>query len=332
MGTFLAKRICSARSQGRRKQMFKEIGISSLLLVAAAACGESSPATTTGTGETGGAGGNGIATAGTTTAGTTGTVGASGAPGTAGSGATGSGGMSGSAGSGAGGSMTDGGSATADAAPLPDGAVNGVPADYQGKPFKVLQIPGNIHMADYDLGGVGVAYCHGNPNDCAAGIKMNDWCCGPGKGCDQRTDPACPPYRPNNDNAGLCHMNVGEPDNTPTGQPYAPYYPYLCYMATGEWAKYTVQVTQAGTYAIGGAMAVPAGTSIALDFGNGVTTGTIALPTSPTAMCMCPETYHSWETVSNIGTVTIPAAGTYVMTMRLVSQQFNPEYFSFTKM
>jgi hypothetical protein len=47
---------------------------------------------------------------------------------------------------------------------------------------------------------------------------------------------------------------------------------------------------------------------------------------------MCPETYHSWETVNNIGMVTFPAPGTYVMTMRLVSQQFNPEYFSFTKM
>jgi len=298
------------------------------LLPAAVACGESSPPA--GAGETGGGGGDSIATAGTTTAATTGT-GASGATGAAGSVSTGSGGASGSAGSGAAGSTTDGGSATADAA-LPDGAVNGVPADYKGKPFKVLQIPGNIHMADYDLGGVAVAYCHGNANDCAAGIKMNDWCCGPGKGCDQRTDPTCPPYRPNNDNAGLCHMNVGEPDNTPTGQPYAPYYPYLCYMATGEWAKYTVQVIQAGTYAIGGAMAVPAGTSIELDFGNGVTTGTITLPTSPTAMCMCPETYHSWETVNNIGMVTFPAAGTYVMTMRLVSQQFNPEYFSFTKM
>jgi hypothetical protein len=187
-------------------------------------------------------------------------------------------------------------------------------------------------MADYDLGGVGVAYCHGNPNDCAAGIKMNDWCCGPGKGCDQRNDPACPPYRPDNDNAGLCHMNVGEPDNTPTGQPYSPYYPYLCYMATGEWTKYTVEVTQAGTYSIGGAMAVPAGTSISLDFGGAITTGTFALPASPTAMCKCPETYHSWETVGNLATVTFASAGIYVMTMKLVSQQFNPEYFVFTKM
>jgi hypothetical protein len=195
-----------------------------------------------------------------------------------------------------------------------------------------MQIPGTIHGADYDLGGAGVAYCHGNTANCAGGIKMTDWDCGPGKGGDKRKDPACPPYRPDNDNAGLCHMNTGEPDNTTTGQPYAPYYPYLCYTSTGEWVKYTVQVTEAGTYSIGGAMAVPGGTSIELDFGNGVTTGTIMLPTSPTAMCKCPETYHSWETVTGIGMVTFPSAGTYVMTMTIKSQQYNPETFVFTKM
>jgi hypothetical protein len=247
----------------------------------------------------------------------------------AGGAATGSGGA-GAGGAAGGGRATDGGS-NADA-PLSDASIDGVPADYLGKPFAALQIPGKIHLADYDLGGAGIAYCHGNPNDCAAGIKMNDWCCGPGKGCDQRTDPACPPYRPNNDNAGLCHMNTGEPDNTTTGQPYAPYYPYLCYMATGEWTKYTVQVTEAGTYYIGGAMAVPAGTSISLDFGAGITTGVFTLPASPTAMCRCPESYHSWETVDGLATVTFASPGTYVMKMTLVSQQFNPEYLSFTKM
>jgi len=293
-----------------------------------AACGESSNPSHP-------SGGGGTSASGTTN--TTGTsIAGSGGADIAGSGGGGPGGA-GSGLAGAAGSMTDSG-ARADASSVDgsvtsfDGGINAVPADYKGKPFMLLQIPGKVHLADYDLGGAGVAYCHGNPSDCAAGIKMNDWCCGPGKGCDQRTDPACPPYRPDNDNAGLCHMNVGEPDNTPTGQPYAPYYPYVCYMATGEWLKYTVQVTQPGTYAIGGAMATPAGTSISLDFGAGITTGTFAVPASPTAMCSCPETYHSWETVENLAMITFSSAGTYLMTMKLVSQQFNPEYLSFTKM
>jgi len=279
-------------------------------------------------------GAGGTAAGSTTTAGTMDTVGASGAMGTAGSGDIGAGGTgSGTAGSGAAGMTdSDASSGVDGAAPVLEGGMNNVPADYKGTPFKSLQIPGTFHLADYDLGGAGVAYCHGNAANCAAGIKMTDWDCGPGKGGDHRKDPACPPYRPDNDNAGLCHMNTGEPDNTSTGQTYAPYYPYLCYTSTGEWVKYTVQVAEAGTYSIGGAMAVPAGTSIELDFGNGVTTGTMTLPTSPTAMCKCPETYHSWETVTGIGMVTFPSAGTYVMKMTIVSQQFNPETFVFTKM
>jgi hypothetical protein len=309
--------------------MLKRIGISLLVILPTlSSCGESAPAPK-GADETGGAGGDG------NTAGTMSTTGASGATGTAGSSASGSGGGgSGAAGSGTAGSgsETDASSGAGGAGPVLEGGANNLPADYKGTPFKMLQIPGNIHMADYDKGGAGVAYCHGNAANCAAGIKMTDWDCGPGKGGDHRLDPNCPPYRPNDDNAGLCHMNTGEPDNTTTGQPYAPYYPYLCYTATGEWTKYTVQVTQAGTYSIGGAMAVPNGVTIELDFGNGITTGTIPLPTSPTAMCKCPETYHSWETVTNLGMVTFPAAGAYLMTMTIKSQQYNPEYFSFTKM
>jgi hypothetical protein len=103
-------------------------------------------------------------------------------------------------------------------------------------------------------------------------------------------------------------------------------------MYTGQWSQYTVQVLAAGTYAIGGLVAAPAGTTITFDFGNGVTSGTITVPTSPTDMCKCPETYHSWNVVSNIGTVTFPAAGTYLMKFTLVTQQFNPSYFTFSKM
>jgi hypothetical protein len=288
---------------------------------------------------TSGAGGDSSGTSGTS--GTMDTSGTSGSSGTSGTNDTGSGGSAtGTGGSGASGSSAGGSSGTDDAAaPISfDGGTNFVPPDYKGTPFMMTQtgmpnrIPGNIHMADYDLGGAGVAYCHSNPANCAGGIKMTDWDCGPGKGGDHRKDPNCPPYRPDNDNAGLCHMNTGEPDNTTTGQPYMPYYPYVCYTSTGEWLKYTVQVTEAGTYSIGGAMAVPDGTTIELDFGNGITTGTIMLPTSPTNMCKCPETYHSWETVTGLGTVMFPAAGTYLMTMTIKSQQYNPEYFSFTKM
>jgi hypothetical protein len=318
--------------------VLNKIGMSLLVLLSAVvACGESSPAPKSGAEEVAGTGG------GTSSGGTQDTMGSSGSMVTTGIGGdtTGTGTGSGGGGSGQAGSQgeeTPEGGAAGTAVSTFDGGTNFVPADYKGKPFTgmmppyTLQIPGTIHMADYDLGGAGVAYCHGNMANCAGGIKMTDWDCGPGKGGDHRKDPNCPPYRPDADNAGLCHMNTGEPDNTTTGQPYSPYYPYLCYTATGEWTKYTVQVTQAGTYSIGGAMAVPGGVTVELDFGNGVTTGSMALPQSPTAMCKCPETYHSWETVTNVGMVTFASAGTYVMTMKILSQQYNPETFVFTKM
>jgi len=277
----------------------------------------------------GGASGGGIG--GSETAG----AGAGGASGSAGtSGAAGSGGSNGGAGGVSGGAGASGSAGSGGGGGLPSNAPNNVPADYQGKPFKVLQIPGTIHVADYDLGGAGVAYCHGNAGNCGQGINTGDW--------RPKTQPA---YRPAPtpgatmcsgaacvDNAGLCHMDVSEPDNTTAGVLVMPQDVYLCYVATGEWEKYTVQVLEPGTYAIGGQMAVPTGVSVSLDFGNGITSGSFALPASPTANCKCPETYHSWETVNNLGMVTIPAAGTYLMTFKVLTSQFNPDTFTFTKM
>lgn len=108
---------------------------------------------------------------------------------------------------------------------------------------------------------------------------------------------------------------------------------YLSYLYTGQWQKYTVQVQAAGTYSIGGLLASPDAT-VTLDFAStsGTVSSVVTVPVSPTANCKCPETYHSWNIVSNIGTVTFPAAGTYLMRFTLLTQQFNPLFFTFTKM
>jgi hypothetical protein len=259
------------------------------------------------------------------------------------------------------------GSATSGAASGSDGgATSGTSAvPYAGQPFKGImqRIPGTIHMSDYDTGGPNVAYCHGNPGNCQQGVVTSDWtgyggvyrplvaeamACG-GAGC--------------NDNAGICHMNVGAPDNYalsgpsfasgangPTltgpmvtlGTNVMPQDVYLCYTvspttAAGpstsyEWEKYTVQVTTAGTFSIGGLAGSPAGVTVSFDFGNGITSGTVAIPPSNMNGCNCNSVYDSWEFVSNLGTVTIPAPGVYVMTFTLLTQQFNPDYFTFTKM
>jgi hypothetical protein len=217
---------------------------------------------------------------------------------------------------------------------LPDGAVDGIPTGYKGTPFKGTpqQIPGTIHLADYDLGGAGVAYCHTAAN-CGMGITTGDW--RPG---------GFPPYRPVaggaaacggaacNDNAGICHMDKSEPDNYAAGPQVGtlvmPQDVYVCYAATGEWLKYTVEVTQSGTYSIGGQMAGPAAT-FTLDFGVGGM-ASFPIPASPIAACKCPETYHSWQDLQNLGTIQLQA-GTYVMTFTFKAGGFNPDYITFTK-
>lgn len=210
---------------------------------------------------------------------------------------------------------------------------NFVPASYEGTPFSTLRIPGTFFAADYDRGGAGVAYCHGNENDCGAGTVTGDWypgdsgpyrepmpaggaVCG-GAACD--------------DNIGLCRMNPGKPDNTIAGVPVTDDV-YLCYMTTNEWLKYTVEVTEAGTYSVGVFAASPGGVTISLDFGAGITSGTFAVPESSTANCACTESYHAWAESDDLATVTFPAPGVYLMTFTVESVQFNIDKFTFTKM
>jgi hypothetical protein len=157
-------------------------------------------------------------------------------------------------------------------------------------------------------------------------------------------------------------MNAGEPDNYASSGPswvagangptltgpavklgtlVTPQDVYPCYLispTSGDpspaplWIKYTVQVTEPGTFSIGAFAGVFPGTSFSFDFGGGITSGTVPIPASPTAGCNCPETFHSWQMYENLGVVTIPVAGLYVLTFSLLTHELNPDYFTFTKM
>jgi hypothetical protein len=98
------------------------------------------------------------------------------------------------------------------------------------------------------------------------------------------------------------------------------------------WIKYTVQVTEPGTFSIGAFAGVFPGTTFSFDFGGGITSGIVPIPASPTAGCNCPETFHSWQMYQNLGKVTVSAPGTYVLTFTLFTHELNPDYFTFTKM
>ena len=273
-----------------------------------------------------------VAGAGGSAAGAT-AAGASGAATTGGTG--GGGGSSAGAGgvlAGAGGAAAGaGGSSGAVALGGAAGMVNTLPTDYKGTPFTALKIPGRINACDYDRGGAGVAWCHDKGN-CGAGTVTGDYPQASGiyrpampvtdKIC---SGAACP------DNVGVCRMNPSKPDNTIDGQAMPATDTYLCYSVAGEWTKYTVSVEQAGTYAVGGTMAVPQNGAVNLSFGNGISTGDLQLAITSTAHSGSGENYHSWETRMNLATVTFPSAGTYLMTLTQVGR-FNADNFTFTKM
>jgi len=107
---------------------------------------------------------------------------------------------------------------------------------------------------------------------------------------------------------------------------------YLCYSVAGEWTKYTVVVAQAGTYSVGGFMAVPQGGAMNISFAPNITTGNLTLvAVNPNDRCGGGEYYHCWWQRDNLATVTFPAAGTYLMTLTQVGR-FNADNFTFTKM
>jgi hypothetical protein len=334
--------------------------------------GGSAGAATAGTSGSAGAGtaGSGAAgTAGTGGAGTSGTAGTSATAGASGSsgGGGGAGSSGGASGGGTGGGNVDAGAVT-DGGNFVPTSYTGTP--FHGQPLSIPGIIYAADY-DKGFSGVAFCRvgAANPPTPATCGTpKFNDWCCGNQARCDQRGNAACPIYRHDdndpakNDNCGLSHMNTPEPDNwaatgptwvvgadgnpTLTGPVATVKTPvpmhadmttqedvYISYMYTGQWQNYLVQVKAPGTYSIGGVMGTPGGVKIRFDFGtvggNQVTTGDMNVPPSPT-----PETeaYHEWFNVSSMGQVTFPAAGTYLMRFTLVAQQFNPLFFTFSRM
>jgi hypothetical protein len=199
--------------------------------------------------------------------------------------------------------------------------VQAIPSDYKGTPYKgIMQtIPGTIYARNYDEGGAGVAYCHGGVGNCGGGINCGDW---PG---------GMALYRP--DCVGLSVTNGQKPDVLTSGMPATYGEVYVSYCATGEWLKYTVEVAESGTYAIGSYVGAPGNLSVSFSFSSmpAVASGTLKIPASVDVAQPGHEMYHVWQAANNLGTVAL-TAGVYVMTFTIVSSQANFDTFTFTKM
>jgi hypothetical protein len=246
-----------------------------------------------GAGSTGAAGASGGATG---AAGSTGAAGATGgASGTAGAGGAtgGTGGSTGAAGSGG---ATGGGAGGST-----------VPGTYTGQPFGGMpqSIPGTIQIENYDTGGANVAYkASGTGHGSLCGFTRPDL-----------IDLQCTGQAgsPKDQTQGTCAALTGDV--------------YLGYIGTGDWLNYTVNVKQAGTYAISTHVGVAGMTKLMFTFTPTVKTAALAL--MGTSGCGV-ESYHVWAT-ENIGTIDLQP-GTYVMRLDFVAAGLNIDWVAFTKM
>lgn len=194
-------------------------------------------------------------------------------------------------------------------APAPVGDLpNMIPAGYMGTPFGGTPqvIPGRIEIESYDLGGANVAYLTiARPGFDKCGFKRSD-------SLDLQ-----------------CTQQPGVPDKSlpgcsaePAGQVY------LGYINTGDWYKYTVDVPDAGTYAISGHQGVAGtGPKMQFTFTEAAKTGSVALRS--TDLCNH-EAYHVWEVQDNLGEIVLQP-GRYVLTIKVVQAGMNLDWFAFTK-
>jgi uncharacterized protein involved in high-affinity Fe2+ transport len=145
-------------------------------------------------------------------------------------------------------------------------------------------VPGTVFAENYDTGGQGVAYNVTSVNGSANGYRSD------GVDLEATTD-------------------TGGPAND------------LGWTAAGQWFKYTVNVTTAGTYTVGIRLASPSGVTDALHIDNSAGTnlsGSVAAPAT-----------GGWQTwVTAIATVTLPA-GTQTLTVDQDNAGWNINFLAF---
>ena len=151
-------------------------------------------------------------------------------------------------------------------------------------------VPGTVQAANYDTGGQGVGYSVSSVNGGANGYR--------GDGVDLET-------------------TSDTQDTSGTGAAYD-----LGWTGTGQWTKYTVDVTKPGTYTVSLRLASPDGVTDALHIDNssGVNvSGDIAAPDT--------GGFQDWATVT--ANVTLPFAGPQTLTLDQDNGGWNVHYLSF---
>jgi hypothetical protein len=177
-----------------------------------------------------------------------------------------------------------------------------LPAGYPGKPWhdSAQALPGRLEPEKYDEGNTGITWFD--------------------------TGPHIGSYTARNSGVDLDAAHADDQNVPGSTVPIKPGNIYWGWLENGEWLKMTVDVKQAGTYAIhamvGTAMT---GTSFKIDALQGadsVTSGTLVLPFTGA----CPlECYHYWNYAKDLGTIKLKA-GVQVIRLQIVKSGYNIEY------
>jgi hypothetical protein len=188
--------------------------------------------------------------------------------------------------------------------------------DYQGRPFQdgryqggAQKIPGRVQCAYYDLGGEGVAYHsadrvnHGsgalNP---ANGTYLNEF---------RMREGISTSYTKFHDAIDNNPYNLVQP---PEGQLY------VGWTVPGEWFKMTVEVEQAGLYAIDLLYTSNRGGTISLDRnGEPLVSSINIISTHNDKDPIAWRQWHHWNVMTNIAEVKLPK-GVSVLTLHIATE------------
>ena len=201
---------------------------------------------------------------------------------------------------------------------------------YQGKPYSDSKykdgpqiIPGKIQCEYYDFGGEGVAF-HDTDSINSGSGKLN-----PADGSylhefrmHESVDISYTKFQdpPIDNNA----FNLVEPEKDQL---------YIAWTKPGEWTKYTVNVTESGTYQIGIMFTSNKNGKISVAVDDKDATGLITLPSTANAKETVPwRNWHHWNYLDNIAQIVLKKG---LQTITLHTEELgemNYDYLNFKKL
>jgi len=199
--------------------------------------------------------------------------------------------------------------------------------DYKGKPYSDVvykdgpqSIPGKLQCEYYDFGGEGVAFHDSDTINSGSG-RLN-----PADGSylnefriNEAVDISFTKFRdPAVDNNAY---NFTEPEKDQL---------YVGWTAPGEWTKYTVKVTNAGTYKLGLMFTSNQNGKIAISVNDLSATGPIAITTTFVEADSVPwRQWHHWNYIDDIAKIDLKE-GLQTITIHTVETgQMNYDYIKF---